>query len=145
MSHVKQDGGNIRIYTRMNGDKTKLCRIQKMGSGLFEFAYFAHAHTNATKPTQQVKPVQRGLVNNNEPYQCYQSDAQKNGEASECFLQVCQDVAALPRHTIIEQGEGEAIEVAEAVLVWVVAVVPSALTAHPQMPLTCREEGARLV
>lgn len=93
----------------------------------------------------QKKPAKRGLTKNYELYQCCKSDAEKNGEASECLLQVCQDVAALPRHTVVEQGEREAVEVAEAVLVWVVAVVPSALAVDPQMPLTCRQEGARFI
>lgn len=78
-------------------------------------------------------------------YQCCKSDGEKDGEASERLLQVPQDVAALPGHTVVEQGEREAVEVAEAVLVWVVAVVPSALAVHPQMPLTCRREGAHLI
>lgn len=78
-------------------------------------------------------------------YQCCKSDGEKNGEASERLLQVFQDAAALPGRTVVDQGEREAVEVVEAVLVWVVAVVPSVLAVHPQMPLTCRQEGARLI
>lgn len=87
---------------------------------------WSHKATSTCKTKPKKRPGKHY-----EPYQCCQSDAQEHGEAAECFLQVCQDVAALPRHAVIEQGEGEAVEVAEAVLVWVVAVVPSALTVHP--------------
>lgn len=71
-------------------------------------------------------------------YQCQQSNGEQHGEISERLLQVCQDIAALSRRTVIEQGERQAIEEGEAMLVWVVAVVPSLLTVHPQVPLACR-------
>lgn len=71
-------------------------------------------------------------------YQCEKSDSKQRGEISERVLEVYQDITLLSRHTVIEQGERQAIEVAEAVLVRMVAMVPSVLTVHPQVPLTCR-------
>lgn len=71
-------------------------------------------------------------------YQCEKSDSKQHGEISERVLEVYQDITLLSRPTVIEQGERQAIEVAEAVLVRMVAMVPSVLTVHPQVPLTCR-------
>lgn len=48
----------------------------------------------------------------------------------ECLLEIHQYVFALSRHTIIKQSERQAIEVAEAMLVWVMTVIPSGFTVH---------------
>lgn len=77
---------------------------------------------------------------NNQPYQGEESEAEHHGEISECLLEVSEDISPLSGHTVIEQGERQAVEVAEAVLVRVVAVVPSLLAVHPQVPLTCRRK-----
>lgn len=63
---------------------------------------------------------------------------------SECDLEVCHDIAPLSWHTVIEQGEWQAVEIAEAVLVWVMTVIPSAFTVHTQVPLTCRDTSTLL-
>ena len=75
----------------------------------------------------------------NHPYQCEKSNSKQHGEISECVLEVSQDVAPLSGHTVIEQGERQAVEVAKAMLVGMVAVVPSVFTVHTQVPLTCRD------
>lgn len=77
----------------------------------------------------------------NYPYQCEKSNSKEHGEILECVAEVYQDIIPLSRHTVVEKGERQAVEVAEAMLVRMVAVVPSVLTVHPQVPLTCRDEG----
>lgn len=60
-------------------------------------------------------------------------------------MEVNQHIAAVTRHTIVEESEGQAVEEAEAMLVGVVAVVPSLLTVHSQMPLTCTETSTVII
>lgn len=73
------------------------------------------------------------------PHQCEKSNSKHHGQTSECVLKVCQDITPLSGGTVIEQGERQAVEVAEAMLVWVVAVVSSVFTVYTQVPLTCRD------
>lgn len=56
------------------------------------------------------------------------------------MLDTCHDVAPFSGHTVIEQSERQAVEIAEAVLVWMVAMVPPRFTVHTQVPLTCRDK-----
>lgn len=63
-------------------------------------------------------------------YQREKSNSKKHGQISECVLKICQDVTPLSGHTVIEQGERQAVEVTEAMLVRVVTVVTSAFTVH---------------
>lgn len=46
------------------------------------------------------------------------------------MLKVCQDITPLSGRTVIEQRERQAVEVAEAVLIRVVAVVSSVFTVY---------------
>ncbi len=55
------------------------------------------------------------------------------------MLKVCEDVSVFSGHTVVKECERQAVEVAEAMLVRVVAVVPSVFTIHTQVPLTCRD------
>lgn len=72
----------------------------------------------------------KNYLTRSHPYQREKSNSKQHGEISECMLKVCQDIIPLSRYTVIEQCEWQAIEVAEAVLVWVVTVVPSLFTVH---------------
>lgn len=55
------------------------------------------------------------------------------------MLKICQDITPLSGYAVIEQCEWKAIEVTEAMLVWMVTVVSSLFTVHTQVPLTCRD------
>lgn len=48
----------------------------------------------------------------------------------ECLLDIHQHVSALSGNAVIEQSEWQTIEVAETMLVWVVAVIPSGFTIY---------------
>lgn len=80
-----------------------------------------------------------GPTEKNHPYQCEKSNSKQHGQILECVLEVCHDNSPLSGHTVVEQGERQAVVVAEAMLVRMVAVIPSVLTVHAQVPLTCRD------
>lgn len=73
------------------------------------------------------------------PHQSEQTNSEKDGHVSECVLEVCQDITPMSGHTVIEEGKWQAIEVAEAMLVWVMTVISSVFTVHTQVPFTCRD------
>lgn len=77
--------------------------------------------------------LRREIENN---HQCKKTNSKKHGQTSKCVLEVCQDIIPLSGHTVIEQSEGQAVEVAEAMLVGMVAVVPSLFAVNTQVPLT---------
>ncbi len=81
----------------------------------------------------------KAKLTQNHPHQCEKCDSKQHGQISECVLEVYQQISPPFGVAVIEEGERQAIEVAEAVLVRMVAVVPSVFTVHTQVPLTCRD------
>lgn len=79
----------------------------------------------------------------NHSYQREKSEPKQQSQILECELDGSHHVRPVSRHAVIEKGERQAVEVAEAVLVRVVTVVASTLAAHTQVPLTCRDRGEK--
>lgn len=66
-------------------------------------------------------------------YRSYQSEKtseEQHGQILERMLEVCQDITPFSWHTVIKEGERQPKVEAEAVLVWMVAVVSSVLAVN---------------
>lgn len=57
----------------------------------------------------------------------------------EKLLEIWCDMAPVSWCTVTKECKRHAVEIAEAMLVWVMTVISSVLTAHPQVPLACMQ------